>query len=147
MVAATKRNRQQRSQGEEPKENEMCLGPRQTFMVALHNYPLNSFEHLSIVILLKHLIFSDVKIPSDYVCLYIYSTYCFWKGFTPGGASGKEPACQNRTLKETWVPSLGGKDPLEKGLATHFSIISWRIPLTEEPGGLQFMASQRVVHD
>ena len=113
MVAATKRNRQQRSQGEEPKENEMSLGPRQLFMIALHNYLLNPLEHLSIVILLEHLIFSDVKIPSEKI--YIKSTYCFWKGFTPGGTSGKEPGCQNRTLEETWVPSLGGKEPLEKG--------------------------------
>jgi len=37
---------------------------------------------------------------------------------------------------ETWVPSLGWEDPLEKGMATHSSILAWRIPWTEEPGGL-----------
>ena len=37
--------------------------------------------------------------------------------------------------KETWVPSLGGKDPLEKGMATHSSFLVWRIPWSEEPGG------------
>ena len=37
---------------------------------------------------------------------------------------------------ETWIPSLGGEDPLEKGTATHSSILAWRIPWTEEPGGL-----------
>ena len=36
-----------------------------------------------------------------------------------------------------WVPSLGGEDPLEKGMATHSSILAWGIPWTEEPGGLQ----------
>ena len=40
------------------------------------------------------------------------------------------------TMKETQVQYLGWEDPLEKGMATHFSILAWRIPLTEEPGGL-----------
>ena len=48
------------------------------------------------------------------------------------------------TTRETWVRSLGGKDPLEKGKATHSSILAWRIPRTEEPGRLQSMGSQRV---
>ena len=38
--------------------------------------------------------------------------------------------------QETWVPSLGREDPLEKGMATHSNILAWRIPWTEEPGGL-----------
>ena len=42
-------------------------------------------------------------------------------------------------IQETWVQSLGQKDPLEKEMATHSSILSWRIPWTEEPGGLQSM--------
>ena len=50
-------------------------------------------------------------------------------------------------VQETWVQSLGGEDPLEKGMATHSSILAWRIPWTEEPGGLQFMGLQRVGHD
>ena len=50
-------------------------------------------------------------------------------------------------IQETQVQSLGQKDPLEKGMATHSSIVAWRIPLTEEPGGLQSMGSQRVGHD
>ena len=45
-------------------------------------------------------------------------------------------------VQETWVPSLGRKDPLEKGMATHFSILAWRIPQTGGPGGLQSMGSQ-----
>ena len=48
---------------------------------------------------------------------------------------------------ETWVQSLGWEDPLEEGTATHSSILAWRIPWTEEPGGLQFIELQRVVHD
>jgi len=48
---------------------------------------------------------------------------------------------------ETWVLSLGWEDPLEKGMTNHSSILAWRIPWTEEPGGLQSMGSQRVGHD
>ena len=50
-------------------------------------------------------------------------------------------------MQETWVPFLGQEDPLEKGMATHFSILAWRIPWTEEPSGLQSTGSQRVGHD
>ena len=51
------------------------------------------------------------------------------------------------TMQETSVRSLGQEDPLEKGMATHCSIFAWRIPWREEPGGLQFVGSQRVGHD
>ena len=51
------------------------------------------------------------------------------------------------TMRETWVQSLGWEDPLEKEMATHSSILAWRILWTEEPGGLQSMGSQRVGHD
>ena len=50
-------------------------------------------------------------------------------------------------MQETWVQSLDWEDPLEKGIASHSSVLAWRIPWTEEPGGLQSMASQRVGHD
>ena len=46
-----------------------------------------------------------------------------------------------------WVPFLGREDPLEEGMATHSSILAWRIPWTEEPGGLQSTGSQGVEHD
>ena len=49
-------------------------------------------------------------------------------------------------MQETWVRSLGQEDPLEKGMATHFSILAWRNPWTEEPDGLQSMGLQRVGH-
>ena len=44
--------------------------------------------------------------------------------------------------RETWIGSLGWEDPLEEGVATHSSILAWRIPWTEEPGGLQSVGSQ-----
>ena len=49
--------------------------------------------------------------------------------------------------QETQVPSLGGEDPLEKGMANHSSILDWKIPQTEEPGELQSTGLQRVRHD
>ena len=61
------------------------------------------------------------------------------RGF-PGGVSGEESAYQSRRC---W---LDQGDPLEEGMATHSSILAWRIPWTEEPGGLQ-IGSQRVGHD
>ena len=50
-------------------------------------------------------------------------------------------------MQETQVRSLGQEDSLEKEMATHSSILAWRIPWTEQPGGLQSMGSQRVGHD
>ena len=50
-------------------------------------------------------------------------------------------------IQETWTRSLGQEDPLEKRMATHCSILPWRIPWTEEPGGLQPMGLQRDGHD
>ena len=47
-------------------------------------------------------------------------------------------------MQETWVRSLGQKDPLEKEMATHSSILAWKIPWTEEPGRIQCVGSQRV---
>ena len=49
-------------------------------------------------------------------------------------------------MQETWVPSLGQEDPLEKGMEIHSGILAWRIPWTEEPAGLQSLGSQRVGH-
>jgi len=51
------------------------------------------------------------------------------------------------SVQEAWVPSLGWEDPLEKEMTAHSGIHAWRIPCTEEPGGLQSMESQRVRHD
>ena len=50
-------------------------------------------------------------------------------------------------MQETWVQSLGWEDPLEKEMATHSSILAWRIPWMEEPGGIQSTESQSVRHD
>ena len=64
------------------------------------------------------------------------------KGF-PGGSVVKNPSA----VQEMGVRSLGQEDPLEKDMATHSSILAWRIPWTEERGGLQSTGSQRVGQD
>ena len=66
-------------------------------------------------------------------------------GFPSGSAVMDPPAVQEK--QETQVRSLGHEDPLEEGMAIHSSIFAWRSPQTEEPGGLQFIGSQRVGHD
>ena len=63
--------------------------------------------------------------------------------FFPGGSDGKQTTCNLGDLAST----PGCEDPLEKGPATHSSILAWRISWTEEPGRLQSMGSQRVRHD
>ena len=67
----------------------------------------------------------------------------FYKDTTPEAQMVKKsPAVQ-----ETWVLSLGQEDLLEKGMATHSSILAWRMPWAEVPGGIESMGSQRVEHD
>ena len=66
-------------------------------------------------------------------------------GLPRGSVVKNLPAVQEP--QEMWVRSLGQEDPLEKEMATHSSILAWRIPWTEEPGGLQSIGSQGVGHD
>ena len=68
------------------------------------------------------------------------TTTVYNMGFLGGSAVKNQPAKQ-----ETWVPSLGGEDPLKEGMATHSSILAWRIPTDrEKPSRLQSIGSQRV---
>ena len=94
-----------------------------------------------------HCTFFSPKIPSlpapqntlsRWLCCPLY------QGQLPWWLSGKEPTCQCR---RPMFDPLGREDPLEKEMATHSSILAWRIPWTEEPGGLQSMGSQRLGHD
>ena len=72
-----------------------------------------------------------------------------YAGGFPGGAVVKSPPANSGSshlpmhLQETWVWSLGWEDPLGEEMATHSSILAWRIPWTKEPGGLQYMGSQK----
>ncbi|MES9130246.1 hypothetical protein ABEQ10_11990, partial [Cutibacterium acnes] len=74
---------------------------------------------------------------------FIRLTFTVFSGVSLVAQRVKNPPA----MQETWVQSLGWEDPLEKEMATHSSILAWRIPWTEEPGGLQSMGSQRVRHD
>ena len=64
----------------------------------------------------------------------------------PWWLRGEEAACSVGAAGDMGS-ILGSEDPVEEGMATHFSILAWRIPWTEEPGGLQFMRLQRLRHD
>ena len=59
----------------------------------------------------------------------------------PGGSVVKSPPAMEET-QESWVPSRGWEDPLEEGRATHSSVLAWKIPRTQEAGGLQSVGSQ-----
>ena len=72
-------------------------------------------------------------------------THRYFMGF-PGGSGVKNPPAIQE-LQAMRIQSLGWEDPLEEGMATHSSILAWRISWTEEPGGLQSTGSQRVRHD
>ena len=66
--------------------------------------------------------------------------YCIKQGFSSGSVVKNPPAMQKLQAQSL------GEDPLEEGVATHFSILAWRIPWTEEPGRLQYIGSQRIGH-
>ena len=69
-----------------------------------------------------------------------------WEGsLGENSSNGRESACS--VGDPGLIPSLGEENPLEKGMATHSSILAWRIAWTEEPGGLRSMGSQRLGHD
>ena len=85
---------------------------------------------------------SGLSVPLVYVSIFMPILYCFnWVSLV--AQMVKNPPA----MQKTWVQSLSWEDPLEKGMATHFSILAWRIPKTEEPGGLQSMRLQRIRHD
>ena len=64
-----------------------------------------------------------------------------------GASLGAQSVKNTPATQETWVQFLGWEDPLEEGMATHSSILAWRIPWAEESGGLQPIGSQNVGHD
>ena len=83
-------------------------------------------------------LFKNVSFKNVIYCLLIRSL----------GASLMVQTVRNLpAIQETWVQSLGWEDPLAKGMATHYSNLAWRIPLTEESGRLQSMELQRVRHN
>ena len=89
-------------------------------------------------------IYEACSLTSGDTILFIW-TYLTNQGFPGGSAVKNPPAMQER--QEIQVQYLGWEDSLENGMATHSSILAWRIPWTEEPDGLQTMRSQRVRDD
>ena len=81
----------------------------------------------------------EIRSPSIWACIVSPDGL-------PRGLSGEELICQCRR-QEAWVRSLGWEDPLEQEMATHSSILAWKIPWTETPDRLSSMESQRVRHD
>ena len=81
-----------------------------------------------------------MKIKMPMICLFLVGKmdllHCYWASLVAQMVKNL-PAMQ-----ETWVQFLGKGDPIEKGMTTHSNILAWRIPGTEEPGGLQSMGSQ-----
>ena len=77
--------------------------------------------------------------------LYVVPHFTNVQGFPGSSVVKNMPAMQE--IQKIWVRSLGGEDPLEEEIATHFSILAWRTPWTEESGGLQSMGLQRAGQD
>ena len=77
----------------------------------------------------------------------IHSDVWYWVGMGLASGSVVNKSLAIQETHEMQVPSLGREDPLEEGMATHSSILAWRIPWTEEPGGLKFLEWQIVGHN
>ena len=99
-------------------------------------------SHLPGLLCWEHQILASTHATHENGCVYLFN-FCFiaWASLVAQSVKNL-PAVQ-----ETRVQSLGWEDPLEKKMATHSSILAWKISWTEEPGGLQSMGSQRVGHD
>ena len=88
-------------------------------------------------------VFVAVGVRSLWLCRWAGGLF----GLSPGKSLVAQMAKNVPAMQETRVRSLGREDPLKEGMATHSRILAWRIPWTEEPGGLQSMGSQRVRHN
>ena len=122
-------------------------------MLLAHLVHTKSLDAYGLYLLLKSFIIVDLQCHASFGCTakwicYICVCVCvcvyplFLKGF-PGDSEVKNMSA----MQNAWVQSLGSEDPLEKKMATHSSILAWRIPWTEKPGKLQSIGSQRVGHD
>ena len=79
--------------------------------------------------------------------VYSINKYLLNTGVVLGASLVAQMVKNLPSMQEAKVQSLGWEDPLEKGMATHSSILAWEIPWTEEPGGVQSMGSERIGHD
>ena len=107
----------------------------------------------SVLISVNHSLLILGLSPMSFSCVWsltwkkqIYFSYLHLLKFDRSGSAVKNPPATHEP-QETWLRSLGWEDTLEEGMATHSSILAWRIPWTEKPGRLQSIGSQRVGHD
>ena len=112
-----------------------CEHLQTTFLKVLSSLRGYVLKNHSILIILKYSFYLEGQIK----CINFSLKY--------GASLVAQPVKNLPAMQETWVLFLGKEDPLEQGMATHSSILAWRIPGTEEPGGLQSMGSQRVGQD
>jgi len=111
------------------------------------DYLVFDVSHECFVIFSIQVLYMLVRFSLQYFSLSLFFlSDCKWYLGFSGGPSGKEPTCRCRR-RETRVWSLGREDPLEESMATHSSILAWRIPWTEEHGRVQSIVLQRVRHD
>ena len=120
------------------------------FLIQVTNWTVSSLGHIScfthccyLQTLSQCLVCNRYTISWENKGLLIYLLCLSPCSAFPVGSAGKESACNAGNLGS--IPGQG--DPLEKGMATHSSVLFWRIPWTEEPGGLQSMVSQRGGHE
>ena len=107
----------------------------------------NYFATITSVIIFLHWCCKTDQCPNPYIPRLIILQSSHWKHLLSPSTTKARRLKHLPAMKETWVRSLGREDPLEKEMATHSSILAWRIPWSEELGGLQSMGSQRVGHD
>ena len=107
-------------------------------------YTLGLFLHFAFVFFIFFAFVNSAAMNmSVYIFVWVFVSSYLGVEFFPGSSAGKESACNVGDLGS--VPSW--EDPLEEGMATHSGILAWRIPQTEEPGGLQSKRSQRLRYD
>ena len=123
--------------------------------VMSHSNPLTVMEHLSVLQSIRNTFPQGITVQGQKKpCLVVtvsvdlvHFVAEFEQVDIPSGASGKEPTFQYRRHKRCRFSPLNREDPLEESMATHSSVLAWRIPWTEEPGGLWSIELQRVGHD
>ena len=117
-----------------------CSHAESTWVYSMKSFQ-NKFSHVRIVALVLKGMNELKSDPNENTQIYMWLYANFWASLVA------QPVKNQPSMQETWAWSVGQWDSLGKGMATHSSILAWRIPLTEEPGGLQSMGLWRVRYD
>ena len=108
---------------------------------------ITKLMHLTYLISFAFSIILFLKLSFLTWLILVLLWYSYATSFYPSISPVAQAVKRLPAMQETWVQSLGQEDPLEKDMATHSSILAWRIPWTEEPARLQSMRSQKIRHD